>query len=278
GSFSPNIAGTPTNGAQTLLRINHFSATTAAEPYKLYAVVRPPIASATAETEPNGTTAQADANPVSFYITGSLAGPAPSTDQDVFRFFAGGGETVYVGLDGDPLRDNPRIDAKLELLAPGGSVLVSVNDGSQTSCQGGAACDTGPPIGCTHPSFACTTPFSPSEGLIYIVPTAGTYYGRVSIGTTSATSIGAGGYLLSINKCAGPTAVTLSNDDAAKSMRAVRYDNGVGLSWQTASEVDNLGFNIYRDEGGKRIKVNPQLIAGSALKVGAGTTLSAGQS
>ena len=41
--------------------------------------------------------------------------------------------------------------------------------------------------------------------------------------------------------------------------------NRVALFWKTGSEVHNLGFNIYRDEDGQRIKINPSLIAGSAL-------------
>jgi uncharacterized repeat protein (TIGR01451 family) len=39
----------------------------------------------------------------------------------------------------------------------------------------------------------------------------------------------------------------------------------VALFWKTGSEAHNLGFNIYRDENGQRIKINPSLIAGSAL-------------
>jgi hypothetical protein len=46
---------------------------------------------------------------------------------------------------------------------------------------------------------------------------------------------------------------------------ATGYDGGVFLQWQTGLESDNLGFNVYRDEGGKRELVNPQLVAGSAL-------------
>lgn len=42
-------------------------------------------------------------------------------------------------------------------------------------------------------------------------------------------------------------------------------------------EVDNLGFNLYRDEGGRLTLVNPQLLAGSALVVGP-VTLGAGRS
>ena len=50
---------------------------------------------------------------------------------------------------------------------------------------------------------------------------------------------------------------------------ATGYENGnVLLEWQTGYEVDNLGFNIYRDSGGKRTRINSQLIAGSALTVG----------
>ncbi len=71
------------------------------------------------------------------------------------------------------------------------------------------------------------------------------------------------------NLILGPTAVRLSSCDA------IGYDAGVYLNWKTGFETDNLGFNIYREIAGKRTKVNPDVIAGSALMVG--TSLQAGQ-
>ena len=37
------------------------------------------------------------------------------------------------------------------------------------------------------------------------------------------------------------------------------------LSWKTGAESHNLGFNIYKEENGQRVRLNPSLIAGSAL-------------
>jgi hypothetical protein len=54
--------------------------------------------------------------------------------------------------------------------------------------------------------------------------------------------------------------------------------NGTLLEWRTGYEVDNLGFNIYRETNGKRVRVNPSLIAGSAFLVGQGTAMTAGDS
>jgi YVTN family beta-propeller protein len=68
-----------------------------------------------------------------------------------------------------------------------------------------------------------------------------------------------------------PTAATL------ESFEATGYDGGVFIQWRTGTEVDNLGFNLYRDEGGKRVLVNQQLVAGSALVVGSGVSLGAGR-
>jgi uncharacterized repeat protein (TIGR01451 family) len=39
----------------------------------------------------------------------------------------------------------------------------------------------------------------------------------------------------------------------------------VSIAWQTSFESDNLGFNIYREIGPQRTKVNKKLIAGTAL-------------
>ncbi len=39
----------------------------------------------------------------------------------------------------------------------------------------------------------------------------------------------------------------------------------VQITWQTSFEADNLGFNVYRDVGGTRTKINKGVIAGSAL-------------
>ena len=54
-------------------------------------------------------------------------------------------------------------------------------------------------------------------------------------------------------KPGGVTAVELAAFDA------VPQDNGVMLTWETASEMDNLGFNIYRAQSqvGELIKINP---------------------
>jgi hypothetical protein len=54
-------------------------------------------------------------------------------------------------------------------------------------------------------------------------------------------------------------------------------DGLVELKWQTGYEVDNLGFNIYREEGGQRTRVNKHIIAGSALVAGQGTAMTAGR-
>jgi uncharacterized repeat protein (TIGR01451 family) len=40
----------------------------------------------------------------------------------------------------------------------------------------------------------------------------------------------------------------------------------IQVAWQTSFESDNLGFNVYRDVGGQRVKVNKALIAGTALQ------------
>ncbi|HEX9918229.1 MAG TPA: C25 family cysteine peptidase, partial [Pyrinomonadaceae bacterium] len=67
-----------------------------------------------------------------------------------------------------------------------------------------------------------------------------------------------------------PTAVKLA------SFEAESFADGVQVRWRSGSEVDNLGYNLYRELGGRRTLVNDSLIAGSALRVGEGTVLAAG--
>ena len=64
-----------------------------------------------------------------------------------------------------------------------------------------------------------------------------------------------------------PTAVMLS------SFTATEYEEGVLLFWRTGHEVNNLGFHVYREEEGRRTRLNPQMIAGSALLAGQGITI-----
>ena len=60
------------------------------------------------------------------------------------------------------------------------------------------------------------------------------------------------------------------------SFNATQYDAGTVLSWQTGFEVDNLGFNLYREVAGRRTLVNSSLIAGSALVTGPSVAMTAG--
>ena len=56
------------------------------------------------------------------------------------------------------------------------------------------------------------------------------------------------------------------------SFTAAKYDSGVLLQWRTGYEIDNLGFNLYREinDVASARKVNASLIAGSGLQAGQG--------
>lgn len=187
GPFSPNVSGTTLSATSAFLRISHVNPSTQAEPYRLYAVVQPPSATASAEAEPNGTTAQASST-ASNYFSGALSGASPSTDVDVFQTPAVAGDLLYVAVDGDPTRANTPLNARLELLDGTGAVLVNVNDGNSSSNTASGA-----------GSLTSTTPRSPGESIVFRVTTSGTYFVRVSAGSASATTA-AGDYLLSIAK------------------------------------------------------------------------------
>jgi hypothetical protein len=71
-------------------------------------------------------------------------------------------------------------------------------------------------------------------------------------------------------KSLSPTAVEFA------SLKATRNDGRVLLEWQTGYEINNLGFNIYRETDGKLTRINPEPVAGSALSFGPRVALRAG--
>ena len=73
--------------------------------------------------------------------------------------------------------------------------------------------------------------------------------------------------------CGQPT------EGKVKSFTADGFDDGrVLLRWSSTFEVDNLGYNVYREINGKRVRINPQLIAGSALMTAPKVALTSGKS
>ncbi len=54
--------------------------------------------------------------------------------------------------------------------------------------------------------------------------------------------------------------------------------NRVVLTWKTSGEAQNLGFNVYRDLSGNRVRMNPSPIAGSALMMSGALPKHAGRS
>jgi len=74
------------------------------------------------------------------------------------------------------------------------------------------------------------------------------------------------------------TTVTVEEPTAVKLTGFTAVQNGeeVVLHWQTGYEARNLGYNIYREQNGKRLSITPSLVAGSALISGRPTALRSG--
>lgn len=190
GNFAPNICGLPLPHEPVFLRVNFANTRYAAEPYRVYAVVQPPIKKAVWETEPNAAFGS-QVLPGASYYRGTLAEPAPSTDVDTFTFEAESGELIYIGLDCNPNRNNHVIDARLALLDNEGNTLIAV-DNSNPEISASTNRVPG--------SLTANEPYSPGEALVFRMVNDGLYHVQVSLSPYAVATNSTGDYLLSVSK------------------------------------------------------------------------------
>jgi len=102
---------------------------------------------------------------------------------------------------------------------------------------------------------------------IYVTFGAGTFTNSVTASMAHRTDPVPGNNTATTGACS-PTAVDLISFDATSDADAVR------LTWETASEMDNLGFNLYRAESidGQKVQINTKLIPSNAFGASFGTT------
>ncbi|HWN98342.1 MAG TPA: C25 family cysteine peptidase [Blastocatellia bacterium] len=100
---------------------------------------------------------------------------------------------------------------------------------------------------------------------------AGMYFTNVGADATRNWNTRIGSF--KFPSCVSPTEAKL------KTFTADAFDDGrVLLRWSSGYEIDNLGYNVYREVNGERTRINSQIIAGSALVTGANVALTAGKS
>jgi plastocyanin len=90
--------------------------------------------------------------------------------------------------------------------------------------------------------------------------------GLLNVGATfdrTFSSAGTFPYFCSAHCSLGMTGSVVVSSTVSVTFRtltATRSARGVLVRWATASELDTLGFNVYRDAGAKRVKLNRSLI------------------
>jgi len=196
GDFSSNVAGTRLTGSASYLRVNYNGDATAAEPYRLYAVVQPPGGgangtSATAESEPNNTNANANAAGNMFF-----SGATSGSDLDVYRFCAAQGDLIQMGMDGSPLRNGTTINPSLFLFDQDFGKLLNADfsvGGITYLDDTGSTASTAAGSG----TLSATTPFSPGEASTWRARYTGVYYAGARGGISGGNPNG--DYLLSID-------------------------------------------------------------------------------
>jgi Peptidase family C25 len=102
----------------------------------------------------------------------------------------------------------------------------------------------------------------------------------VVVVTDSVASTTSGTYNLLVTATGTGTCTLVSLPTLIQldSFTANGYSDGTTLDWKTGREAGNLGFNVYREDGDKRTRLNNQMLAGSALLTGPGTDLRSGNS
>jgi len=167
----------------------------------------------------------------------------------------------------DPVLQNANVTYTLTITnnglqnAPG--VLVSdilptqVSFVSATQSQGSCA-QTAGTVSCVLGAMANGTTATVSIVATALTPSA-------ALNTAVVSPVAAVDPDLTNNTATFTSTITFPNSVRLNSFMAVPSGKGALLSWNSGGELHNLGFNVYRDVSGEKVKLNSSLIAGSAL-------------
>lgn len=123
------------------------------------------------------------------------------------------------------------------------------NGGTCNSIVGAVSCSLGTVLnGATVTVTIVTTATTPS----------------LAVNTAAVTSLTADPDLTN-NTASFTSTIEFPNSVRLNSFTATPSSRGTMLSWNSGGELRNLGFNVYRDVNGAKIRLNSSLIAGSAL-------------
>jgi hypothetical protein len=127
--------------------------------------------------------------------------------------------------------------------------------------------------------FGSPTGAGQNERWDQAMPTAGRGAQSTRPGTATSTAMS---WMLDMSRAWVIVGAPLKDTDATTAVRfdgfdAHRQGPRVRLGWRTGLEIDNLGFNVYREHRGQRVRVTPSPVAGSALLAGAGISWQAGR-
>lgn len=102
--------------------------------------------------------------------------------------------------------------------------------------------------GTAYAAFAVVGAFTSALYTVNLSTGDATSLGTLGGVTTEAPVVG-----MSV-ACGGTTHATL------RDLEATRTRKGVRVRWRTAAEVDTLGFHVYRERGGKRLRLTRALL------------------
>ena len=142
-------------------------------------------------------------------------------------------------------------NATVTFLIPAGGTFQSA-----TSLPAGTCTPAPPQPGPTTITCALGTMAAGGRGFEIWVS-----YAAAGMYTVSGTAATTGDTNLTNNAAMATTTITPATAVTFRSLAATRSSNGVLVRWRTASETDTLGFHVYRQVNGKRVRVNGTLIA-----------------
>lgn len=231
------------------------------------------------------TTDTSNSSPATANVSVSLVADLGITNTDGVTTVNAGGTTTYTIV----ITNNGPSPANNAVFTDPAATWISVTGVTCGSATGGAACPT-----------AGNTTVALMQGSGIIIPTLPSG-GSVTFTVTANISSSAAGNVVNVAYIAPPSGTSdpsSSNDSATDTdttaplaaqlseftARAVfsmtptsaQMPNGVQLQWRTGYEVGTLGFNVYRENNGQRVLLNPSPLAGSALLAGAQAILTAG--